>query len=200
MNDLRGYLTAPQVWQVINAAPSARDRLLVMTMFMSGRRVSEIVGYKKQFLEAGKWRNSENIIGGLKPKDILPDRNAIVFTILKKGDPIERIISVPFKLKEALLTYIKSKGIEENDLVFPITRQRVFRIVRRMGAKAGITRIGDKGLHPHHFRHSFAVFMVDKINIKKLQELLCHSDVSTTTVYLQYASKDIEKDVEEAWK
>ena len=199
MNDPRGYLTASQVWHIIDTARTARNKLLIMTLFMTGRRVSEIVGYKKQVFEDGKWRVLTDIMGGLMPKDILPDRNAIVFTILKKGKPIERVIGVHSSLKATLNEYIRDNKIPDDRLVFPLTRQRVFQIVRDLGEKSGIPKVGNKGLHPHHFRHSFAVFMTDKINLKKLQEMLCHSDVAMTTHYLQYSSRDIEKDIEDAW-
>ena len=200
MNDSRGYLTIPQVWKIIDAADSPRDRLLIMTLAMTGRRVSEVIGLRKQVKQDGGWKYSEDVIGGLKPEDILPDRNAIVFNILKKKNPVEKVIGVPSRLKESLLKYIKARRLQEDELVFPITRQRVHQIVKRMGRRSGIEMVGKKPLHVHHFRHSFAVYMADKTSLKKLQELLAHSDINMTAHYLQYSSKDIEKDIEEAWK
>lgn len=190
MGDSRGYLTMPQVWKIINSAESPRDRLLIMTLAMTGRRISEVLGS----------RNGKEITGGLRPKDILPDRNAIIFNILKKRGPLERVIGIPSLLRNPLLEYIKARGIKEDDLVFPITRQRAHQIIRRLGRKCGIVNVGRTSLHAHHFRHSYAVYMADKISIKKLQELLAHSDINMTAHYLQYSSKDIEKDIEEAWK
>ena len=68
------------------------------------------------------------------------------------------------------------------------------------GKDAGIEYVGDKRIHPHHFRHSYSIYMVDRISIRKLQELLGHSDINTTAHYLQYSEKDIGDDVEKAWE
>lgn len=200
MTDPGGYLSKRQVDSIINeGSKSKRDKVLLTTLWMSGRRVSEVVGLREQIKKDGKYIYRP-VVGGLKPSDILEDRNAIIWNVLKKGQPVRKVKGIPSSLKRMLLSYIDDYNIQNDKLVFPITRQRVHQILKRAGNDVGISKIGDKLLHPHHLRHSYAVYMIDRIQLKKLQELLDHSDINMTIHYLQYSTKDIEKDVEEAWK
>ncbi|HCL99273.1 MAG TPA: recombinase XerC, partial [Fervidobacterium sp.] len=63
----------------------------------------------------------------------------------------------------------------------------VFRIVKRAANRAGIM----KDIHPHTLRHSFATHLImNNVNVKIVQELLGHSNLSTTSIYLHVADKE----------
>ena len=61
----------------------------------------------------------------------------------------------------------------------------VQKTLRSAGLKAGIT----KGVYPHCLRHSFATALLEAgYDIRSLQELMGHADISTTSVYLHVAN------------
>lgn len=191
MKDKRGYLTVDQVEKLLDAAPNLRDRLILQLMYRCGRRVSEVLLLTKD--------------------DILWNDKKIIFNILKRKKPVKELKPVDEGTLKLLDLYvngnIEMKGIRkkmEGDRLFPITRQCVFKMIRKVGESAGITRVGDKKLHPHHLRHSFAVHQVrsnmkSMDDIRQLQMYMGHANISTTTHYLQYSSDDLRKVVDGMW-
>ena len=112
----------------------------------------------------------------------------------------ERVIPFGEFAKQALENYLENarpilvSGIEDEEYLFlnysgqPMTRQGFWKIIKNYGEQAGF----DVGLTPHVFRHSFAAHMVENgADLKSLQELLGHSDISTTQVYSSFAHSGV---------
>lgn len=190
MDDKRGYLTDEQVNSIINAASNLRDRLLLQIMYRCGRRVSEVLMITED--------------------DILWNDRRIIFNILKRKRSIKEIKPVDEETFELLKEYVRKKdnirGLRkksEDGRLFPISRQYVFKLIRKLGKKVGIETVGGKGLHPHHLRHSFAVHQV-RTNIKtpgdlrKLQMYMGHVNLATTAHYLQYSPDEL-RDIVDIW-
>jgi integrase/recombinase XerD len=190
MSDPRGYLSVEQVEAIIGAAKNPRDKLLLQLLYRCGRRVSEVLM--------------------LREEDILWADRKIIFNILKRKKPVKELKPVDEDTFRLLEEYVRIKGSllglrkqAGGQLLFPISRQYVFKMMRKLGAEVGITRVGKKGLHPHHLRHSFAVHQV-RGNIKtaddlrKLQMYMGHANINTTAHYLQFSPDEL-RDVVDMW-
>lgn len=194
IHNLKGYLSWEQVESIIAVADKLRDKLLVRLPWRTGIRVSELINIR---------------IG-----DIDFDNRVIVITVRrlrkKSGQMVERRRSVPVDrgTLEMVREYVewRKKFPYQGDLLFPITRQRVGQIYRRLGRKVGIKEVGDpdisqhRKLHPHHLRRSFAVQCLKRgMSVERLQEILGHQSPSTTSVYLRYLVADQREHYDWVW-
>jgi len=190
MKDPKGYLTEEQVNSIINAASNLRDKVLLQLIYRCGRRVSEVLL--------------------IKDDDVLWDERKIIFNILKRKRPVKELKPVDQETFDLLNDYVKKmhdiEGLKKKasaDRLFPISRQYVFKLIRKLGKEVGIEMVGHKKLHPHHLRHSFAVHQV-KNNIKtaedlrKLQMYMGHANITTTAHYLQFSPDEL-RDITDIW-
>lgn len=188
MSNSRGYLEWRDVERLIDATSNKRDRVLFKTLAYTGRRVSEIV--------RGPLNKPEKQYG-IRPCDIEKDSNIIHFNILKKPVIKREPVTVWPEIKKILVNY--TTNLHDNEWIFPLTRQRVEQLVKKYGRKIGITHVGDgdrNKLHPHHFRHSFAIHMARNLknpaDLRKLQMILKHSSITITEHYLKFAETDTD--------
>lgn len=183
MKDLKGYLKPEEVERLINATSNIRDRLILQIMYRCGRRVSEVLSIRKG--------------------DILWDENKIIFTILKRKRPTKEMKPVDTGTMELLRRYVQGEpnldGLKKgmvDDRLFPLSRQYIFKLMRKLGKITGIETVGTKKLHPHHLRHSFAVHQVRTSvrtaeDLRKLQMYMAHANISTTSHYLQFSPDEL---------
>jgi integrase/recombinase XerC len=145
---------------------AVRDRALMELLYSSGLRLAELVGLQVQDLNVA-------------------DRTV---RVLGKGSKT-RVLPVGRKALEALAAWLRIRGDQveaDNPAVF------VGATGRRLGARAIQKRVAywalRQGLpmhvHPHLFRHSFASHLLESSGeLRAVQELLGHADISTTQVY-----------------
>ena len=145
-----------------------RDKALLETLYASGLRVSEAINLciGDIFFEEGYLR------------------------VFGKGSK-ERIVPIGNTALEFITLYIKdSRSILKNkksfDVLFlnfrgnKLSRMGILEIIKKNCLAAGIKR----SIHPHTFRHSFATHLLQGgADIKIIQEMLGHSDISTTQIY-----------------
>jgi integrase/recombinase XerD len=148
-----------------------RDRAVLETLYGCGLRVSELTGLDLGDIdtEAGFLR----VIGKGSKERLVPVGSAAATAIdeyLRHGRPYLRAKKATTRQDPSAM-FLNVRGGR-------LTRQAVFGIVRDYGAKVGLQ------LHPHTLRHSFATHMLQGgAELRALQEMLGHADISTTQVY-----------------
>ncbi len=149
-----------------------RDKALLEVLYGCGLRVSEICG-----LDLGMIHGEEGflqVVGKGDKERIAP----LSGTALRALDAYLADARPQFA-RGAARTPASASAVFLNARGGRLTRQSVHAIVARAGL-----RIGVKNLHPHTLRHSFATHMLEGgADLRVIQEILGHSDISTTQIY-----------------
>ncbi len=186
-------IDSPKQWKVLPKA-LARDEMEVMLhpRACSDRKLSQAMALRdRAMLEvfyAAALRVSE--IVGVKLEDLKLDLGYVL--VRGKGDK-ERIVPLGRSAQEALAEYLKlARPVLANGKSSPflflgrgarrLTRQRVWQMVGSASAATG------RHASPHMLRHSCATHMVENgADLRTVQTILGHSDISTTQVYTHLA-------------
>jgi integrase/recombinase XerD len=156
-----------------------RDRAILELMYACGLRASEVTG--------------------LEPTDV--DLDEQVLRARGKGSK-ERVVPVGRTAVAATRAYLErgrprlASGRAERPLFLnfrggPLTRQGLYKIVRRHAQAAGLA---DR-MSPHTLRHTFATHLLaGGCDLRSVQEMLGHADVATTQLYTHLSSERL-KDV-----
>lgn len=129
-----------------------------------------------------------------------------VEALLKNNGNIEirnknksRIVPIPTQLKKELLSYSRQNNITTGAVFLgsrgtPITREAVWKKLKAIAGKAGVD--ADK-IYPHAFRHFFAFSYIKEYhNVCTLADILGHSRVETTRIYLQQTLDDTRNQID----
>ncbi|MFA4991721.1 MAG: site-specific tyrosine recombinase XerD [Candidatus Omnitrophota bacterium] len=175
LSEVEALLAAPNLRDPMGI----RDKACLELMYATGMRVSEIVYLKMDDV------NME--VGFVK--------------CFGKGSK-ERIVPFGRKAKEAVARYLdKARPVflkkKVSNFLFltrlggSMSRQTFWKIIKRYAKEAGIK----KKITPHTLRHSFATHILERgADLRVVQELLGHSDISTTQIYT-HVSKDRLKSI-----
>ncbi len=162
------FLSQIEVQSMISLAmeKSERDYLVLSLLYYCGLRVSELC--KLQVADIS-----------FSP--------AFVRIRMGKGRK-DRIVPLNQFIRGRLQDYVSRKGLRHDGLLFDgIHPSTVFRIVKRYAKRCGI----NKNVHPHTLRHSFATHLLQRgVNIRVVQDLLGHSNLATTSVYLHVFERE----------
>ncbi len=150
-----------------------RDRAMLEVLYGCGLRASEVCGLDVQdvFLEEGFLR-----VFGKGSKERLVPLSGTALTAMKDYLGSAR---AQISLRATSPDADSLKAVFLNQRGRRITRQGLHKIVGAAGKAIGIS-----GLHPHTLRHSFATHMLSGgADLRVIQEILGHSDISTTQIY-----------------
>ena len=158
-----------------------RNKAMFELMYGSGLRVSELTSLKLQDIDL--LSDAVRVEGKGSKVRIVPINN-----ITKQW--LELYIN---EFRPLLLKNKQSEYLFINNLSKNISRIGFFKIVKKECQKKGIT----KEIGPHTLRHSFATHLLNNgADLRIIQELLGHSDISTTQIYTHVAKEKIKKDYE----
>ncbi len=149
----------------------ARDRAVLEVLYGCGLRVSELVGLdcRDVHFDEGFLR----VTGKGSKERLVPILGAAARALAEYMDGPRAELAAHAR------TSTSSAAVLLNKNGGRMSRQAVHRVVERYGRAAGI-----EGLHPHMLRHSFATHMLaGGADLRALQEILGHADVSTTQIY-----------------
>ena len=144
-----------------------RDKAMLELLYATGIRVTELITLK------------------------ISEVNLPMSFIVCRDAHKERAIPFGMAAKNALIKYLteaREQMVEDksSDILFancsgsPMSRQGFWKLIKYYSKKAGITA----DITPHTLRHSFAAHLVENgADLRSVQEMLGHSDISTTQIY-----------------
>ncbi len=170
---LPAVLTKEELKKLLNALSTRKSKLMVSLTYACGFRVSELINLKTNDLDF------DEMIGHVR---------------MGKGRK-DRIFNIPKFLLKSLKNQVKNQKEKNEEHLFTgpkgkLSDRNIQKIVRQATKKAGI----NKNVHPHTLRHSFATHLLENgTDIRIIQELLGHSDLSTTQLYAHISAAQLKK-------
>ena len=170
---LPDVLNKGEVQNLLSSFENKKSKLMVSMLYACGMRVSELTNLKLADL------NFEERTGHVRQG---------------KGRK-DRIFNIPNLLFSDLRKYVEEqKGIGAEFLFTgpngALSSRNIQKIVEAAVKRAGIR----KNVHPHTLRHSFATHLLESgVDIRMIQELLGHADLSTTQLYTHISREEMKK-------
>ena len=153
----------------LNKAAGIRDRAILETLYACGLRVSELINLKqKDIIEENE---VIRVFGKGAKARLIPIGNTALYWI----NEYKLKVRNKFKKKQNSndILFLNQKG-------FQLTRMSIWKLINLCSNLSGI----DLKVHPHTFRHSFATHLLEGgADLRAVQEMLGHSDISTTQIY-----------------
>jgi integrase/recombinase XerD len=158
-------------------ALAERDMAMCELLYSSGLRVSELVSLKLSDIHIGE--GFLRVTGKGSKERVVPSSPS---TLARVKRYIEEARPGILKGKRSDYVFVTSRG-------GPMTRQRFWQSLRAYGKLAGVK------VSPHMLRHSFATHMLQGgADLRALQEMLGHSDISTTQIYTRVSMDRARKE------
>ncbi|NCO83014.1 MAG: site-specific tyrosine recombinase XerD [Nitrospirae bacterium CG_4_10_14_3_um_filter_44_29] len=159
-----------------DSAAFLRDTAMLELLYSSGLRVSELVSLKLGDInfEAGFLR----ILGKGSKERVVPINSRALDKVKKYMKELRPAV---LKKKQSDYLFVTNRG-------GAMTRQRFWQTTKKYGKQIGVN------LSPHTLRHSFATHLLEGgADLRSLQKMLGHSDISTTQIYTKVSTDRIKK-------
>ncbi len=166
-------LTKEEVKKIISTINNKKSKLMISLIYACGFRVSELINLKLPHL----------------------DFNQMIGHVRQAKGKKDRIFNIPKFLVDDLKQLYLTQKQNNQEYFFTgpngkLTSRNLQKIISKIAKKAGI----QKPTHPHTLRHSFATHLLESgVDIRKIQELLGHADLSTTQIYTHISTQELKK-------
>ena len=171
-------ISLKEIEEILHADLNILQSLMVELLYSCGLRVSELVYLKINDIDM----NSKYVrcIGKGSKERIIPIGKKAL-DVLNKYMPERELLIKKYNLSTKKLLILESGRL--------VNRQDVYNVIHAKG------KMINKNISPHTLRHSFATHLLENgADLRVVQELLGHSDVSTTQLYTHISKKRL-KDV-----
>ena len=170
-------ISVSEIEEMLNNKLDETQQVIIELLYGAGLRVSELIGLELNNIELSS-RYVRCIGKGSKER------------IIPIGEKAQKAIAGYLKIRQLLIKKYKLETkqflIKENGHL--MTRQDVYVFIKQQG------ELLRKHISPHTLRHSFATHMLENgADLRVVQELLGHSDVSTTQLYTHVSKKRLKE-------
>ena len=172
---VEALLAAPDV----DTPQGLRDRCMLEVLYAAGLRVSELVGLKVFAL--GLNEGVVRVMGKGSKERLVPLGEIAADWLMRYLAEARPVLLAGRRCDEVFVTRLGAG----------MTRQMFWRIVKQHAAQAGIAR---ERISPHTLRHAFATHLLNHgADLRVVQLLLGHADISTTQVYTHVARERLKQ-------
>lgn len=189
------YLKIQEIQEILQTIPNSfiRDKIIIQTLFRTGLRVSELTHLKKHDLDL-------NSAGDVIAIDVIEGKGGKDRRVFIDQDTLQLINEMIYKRTR------KNKK-DKNEYLFTsrtgekISIRAVENLVKKWAIKTD-EKLNNKGLKsnfkdrltPHALRHSFTIHLLNKAKrpLNEVQQLLGHTNISTTQIYTMIDNEEIE--------
>jgi integrase/recombinase XerD len=172
-NDVESLLSAPQVASDLGV----RDKAMLETLYATGLRVSELIGLKRA--QVNTQAGVVKVLGKGSKERLVPLGETAVEWI-RRYDETARGVILGEQKSESL--FVTGHGAA-------MSRQMFWKLIKRYAIIAGVRA----EISPHTLRHAFATHLLNHgADLRVVQLLLGHSDISTTQIYTHVARERLK--------
>ncbi|MFW5846636.1 MAG: site-specific tyrosine recombinase/integron integrase [Nanoarchaeota archaeon] len=172
-NRIPTVLTKQEINKLLECTNNKKSKLMLSLIYACGFRVSELINLKIDNLDFDE---------------------KIGYVRQAKGRK-DRLFNIPEFLLKDLKKQVELQKYSNQEYLFTgpkghLSSRNIQKIVQNSVKKSGIK----KEIHVHTLRHSFATHLLENgTDIRKIQELLGHSDLSTTQIYTHISTEELKK-------
>lgn len=166
----------------VKDAYSARNKAILELLYSSGLRISELINLELKSID---FEDCIIRVFGKGSKERIVPMNDYAIDALK--DYIDNYRNLMIKNEISNYVFLNNHGKI-------MTRQGVFKMLKKECMIKGI----NKNISPHTLRHTFATHMLQNgADLRIIQEILGHSDISTTQIYTHVTNEKLKQNYKE---